>query len=284
MDRQKIVAFFTWLILCCILLLSACKKEDNTYQGYVDSKMRFISSNFTGLLTKLYVIEGNTVKKGDPLFKLEPFPEQWNIDQNLAKITIAKAQIEAFTIKASTAEDKYIRRQKLKTSNFADQEELDSTKADFAIAKEQLNEAKANLTLYQAQLDESQWSLGKKDILSNMDATVFDVFYYENEIVPAERPVLSLLSPEDIKIIFFVSETEISRLRMGQSINIFCDGCNKSYQAKISYISTKSEFTPPVIYSEQTRDKLVFLIEARSDLETSKVLHPGQPVTIKLGQ
>lgn len=282
MNIRRYGILLTFIII--FLIAAGCSKKSSYYQGYIDSKLRFISSNFPGLLIKLDVIEGTEVKKDQPLFQLEPLPEKWSIDEALSKIVIAKAQIEAFTIREATAEQKYQRRVKLKVSNFTDQEELDATSAELAIAKEQLNEAKANLAIYEYQLYEAQWSLTKKQVKATVDATVYDVFYYENEIVPAERPVLSLLVPEDIKVIFFVPEKEVSKIRLGQTISVSCDGCKKQYEAKISFISAKSEFTPPVIYSEEIRDKLVFLVEARSDLATNKELHPGQPVTVKLRQ
>jgi HlyD family secretion protein len=277
---MKWYSLFFIIVIGC--MLSSCHRETDYYQGYVDSKLRFISTNFSGLLLKLNVREGDTVKNGQKLFVLEPFPEQWHVDETLAKIASANAQIEAFGIKVDTVQKKDIRRKTLKLSNFSNQEEVETTDAELAVAREELNEAKSNLDMYKAQLLEAKWSQAKKSVSSNIDAIVFDVYYYAEELVPAERPVLSLLSPEDIKIIFFVPEKNISQLKIGQKVLISCDGCEHSFYAKISYISPKPEFTPPVIFSETTRSKLVFLIEARSDLETNKKLHPGQPVSIFL--
>jgi HlyD family secretion protein len=226
------------------------------------------------------VREGDVVTKGQELFILEPAPEQWHINEILAKIASTNAQIEAFAIRADTVQKKDNRRKSLKMSDFSNQEEVETTDAELAIAKEELNEAKSNLDMYRAQLLEAKWSEGKKTISANIDARVFDIYYYVEELVPAERPILSLLTPEDIKIIFFVPEKKISQIQLGQKITVSCDGCPQSYSAKISYISAKPEFTPPIIFSEETRDKLVFLIEARSDLATSKKLHPGQPVSV----
>jgi HlyD family secretion protein len=51
----------------------------------------------------------------------------------------------------------------------------------------------------------------------------------------------------------------------------------------VSYISPHAEYTPPVIYSQESRSKLVFMIEAVFDPGTSVNLHPGQPVDVHLG-
>jgi HlyD family secretion protein len=49
----------------------------------------------------------------------------------------------------------------------------------------------------------------------------------------------------------------------------------------VRYISPQAEFTPPVIYSEQTQAKLVFMAEAWADANPER-LHPGQPVLVRL--
>ncbi len=281
MIRKHLVAVRI-IMLCICFLITSCSEQNDSYQGYVDSKLRFISSNFSGLLVKLDVLEGDYVKKGQQLFVLEQYPEKWQVDESLAKLNSAKSDVTQYEIKVADSQKKYQRRVELRNRKVGSQEDVDQAQADLALATEQLNAAKQSLIEYQAQLDESNWSVGKKTVNSNLDAIVEDVFYYQDEIVPATRPVLSLLAPEDIKIIMFVPETEISALKLGQMVFVTCDGCQKEYQAKISYISPTPEFTPPTIYSEQTRGKLTFLVEARSDLETNKQLHPGQPITVHL--
>jgi HlyD family secretion protein len=61
---------------------------------------------------------------------------------------------------------------------------------------------------------------------------------------------------------------------------VSCDGCEKGLTAKVSFIARSAEFTPPVIYSQEERAKLVFLIEARP--EHPEKFRVGQPVTVTL--
>ena len=90
-----------------------------------------------------------------------------------------------------------------------------------------------------------------------------DTLYSEGEWVAAGNPVVSLLPPGNLKLRFFVPETAVGALKLGQAVRAACDGCSAPIAAKISYISRQAEFTPPVIYSREQRAKLVFLIEAR---------------------
>jgi HlyD family secretion protein len=61
------------------------------------------------------------------------------------------------------------------------------------------------------------------------------------------------------------------------------DGVNERYVGTVSYISPHAEYTPPVIYSRESRSKLVLMIEAVFDPSHSSELHPGQPVDVFLG-
>jgi HlyD family secretion protein len=87
---------------------------------------------------------------------------------------------------------------------------------------------------------------------------------------------VSLLPPENIKIRFFVPEPVLANIRVGQQVSIACDACPGDLTGTVSFISPQAEFTPPVIYSRESRAKLVFLVEAKPGKPS--VLHPGQPV------
>jgi len=62
-------------------------------------------------------------------------------------------------------------------------------------------------------------------------------------------------------------EAEIGAVVPGQLVTIHCDGCGTPIAARITRIATQAEYTPPVIYSRETRTKLVYMIEARTTPE-----------------
>ena len=99
-------------------------------------------------------------------------------------------------------------------------------------------------------------------------------------MVPAGRPVLSILPPGNIKVRFFVGEAMLPKIALGDSIEVTCDGCRAGITAKVSFIARAAEYTPPVIYSLEERNKLVFMVEARTD--TPDGLRVGQPVSVAL--
>ena len=126
----------------------------------------------------------------------------------------------------------------------------------------------------------ARWRLDQRHVVAPAGGRVADVMARPGETMAAGGPVVSLLPPENIFVRFFVPEAQLSRLHLGQAVGLTCDGCAPGLTASISFISPQAEYTPPVIYSEQSRAKLVYLIEARPPGEQAGGLNPGQPVLV----
>ena len=99
-------------------------------------------------------------------------------------------------------------------------------------------------------------------------------------MVPERRPVLSIMPPGNMKIRFFVPEAELPKLAIGDEVKVTCDNCSADLTAKIYFIATTAEYTPPVIYSLDERNKLVYLIQARPSRPDA--LRVGQPISVYL--
>ena len=147
----------------------------------------------------------------------------------------------------------------------------------------QIKSAEASVEIAQSSLDQAAWMLGQTIVRAPEDGFVFDNLYWPGEEVPAVTPVITLLSPDHIKVIFYIPEPWLASLTMGENINFTADGLNQIGHAKISYISPSAEYTPPVIYSRDRQDQLVYRIEANfSEPKDALVWHPGQPVTVTI--
>ena len=96
-------------------------------------------------------------------------------------------------------------------------------------------------------------------------------------MVPAQRPVLSIMPPGNMKLRFFVPEADLPKLAVGDEVRVTCDNCAADLTAKIYFIATAAEYTPPVIYSLEERSKLVYLIQARPNRPDA--LRVGQPIS-----
>jgi HlyD family secretion protein len=267
----------TWISLSFILkitilftsinFLTACDWNENArYIGYVEGELTYMSSVVSGPLYQLLIHRGQEVKKGDILFHLDPEPEQSNVLASQANIANLQAQVDFYSLQLK-------RQQSLFRGNATSKMELERAQSNYDSYAQQLAQSKA-------QLIQTQWVLDKKTIKSPFDGRVVETYYLEAENLAALRPVLSLLSPSNIRAVFFLPEEKMSALKIGQKVFINCDGCPQNTKAEISYISPEAQYTPPLIYSKDTRGKLVFLVRANFPEEIAKKFHPGQPISV----
>lgn len=312
------IQLFIILIVSCFLL--ACQRSTETVQGYVEGYFTYLSSNSEGFLQSLDVYRGDQVKNGQTLFILENQPEAYEVKQaeeklrqaqfdlkNLEKgqrYTILKGieeQIRQAEADLELARVTFYRNQQLVKTSAVSKAQYDQAKSDFDRANAKFKELMANLneaklgartdviasaeaTVAAAitQANIAQWYLVKKSITAPAAGTIFDTFYRQGELVAAGRPIVSMLIPKDIRVIFYIPEPELSKISLGNVVNVSCDGCSKTFTGKISYISSQAEYTPPFIFSEKERKKFVYRIEAKFSDADAKLLHPGQPVDVVL--
>jgi len=133
-----------------------------------------------------------------------------------------------------------------------------------------------------AALRQVQWKLQQKQMAAPRSGLVFDTLYRQGEYVNVGSPVVQLLPPENIEVRFFVPETLVGSLKLGQAATVHCDGCGSAVPATITFISNQVEYTPPVIYSNENRSKLVMMIIAKPPADKASLLHPGQPLEVTL--
>jgi len=243
--------------LLAVLLLAAAlggcnDKRDPGFQGWVEADMIFVSPDEFGRVTKLNVREGDEVKAGDPLYSVDDDMQQADLNQN--KATLANAQ------------QTYDRAASLKGTGAGTQATLDSAISALRVAE--------------ARVVTSETRLARRKGFAPVAGTIQQIYFREGEMVQAQRPVLSIMPPGNMKIRFFVPESELPKLAIGDEVRVSCDNCSADLTAKIYFIATSAEYTPPVIYSLDERNKLVYLIQARP--ARPDALRVGQPISVYL--
>ncbi len=236
-----------------LALLAGCgQPREPTYQGWVEADLIFVAPDEAGRVEKEPVREGDHVEIGAPLFALDT-------DLQVADLQVQQAALE-------NAQQAYTRAQALLKTASGTQKAVE--------------DAEAALRTAQARVNSSQTRLARRKVASPVSGSVEQVYFRVGEMVPAGKPVLALLPPGNLKLRFFVNEAVLPRIKLGDSVQVQCDGCAPNLSARVSFISRSSEFTPPVIYSLEERSKLVFMIEARPDHPEG--LRVGQPVSVAL--
>ena len=301
-------------------LVAGCSEPPRaTLQGYVEGEFVRIAAPYAGALETLAVQRGQQVAAGDPLFSLQNENEAAarreagerlaNARAQLANLEKARrpseidavvaqlAQAEA-AVRLSTAELK--RTEALVADNFVSRARLDEARsaverdrarvqqlqaelrtARLGAREDEVKAARATVAAAQAAVEQAQWRLAQKSVRAPVAGVVADTLYVRGDWVAAGAPVVSVLPPANVKVRFFVAEEQLGRVAVGQQAHVRCDGCTAPVVATVSYVAPQAEFTPPVIYSRDSRHKLVYLVEARPDPPSAR-LHPGQPVDVEL--
>jgi HlyD family secretion protein len=219
------------------------------------------------------------------------------------EIQSAQAQLDQAQAALALAEQELARQEKLATGpGGAARQDLDRARstrdqdsrrvaqlqADLQTAQtgsrdDQIAAAAAAVRALQAALDRADWDLSQKSQAAPAAGLIFDTLYRPGEWVAAGRPVVALLPPENVKVRAFVAEASVGAIHLGDPVSITMDGVPQPQAGKVSFISPQAEYTPPVIYSEESRGKLVFMVEAVFDAAIAANLHPGQPVDVLFG-
>ena len=308
-------------IVALALVLAGCgNSAPPALQGYVEGEYVRVAAPFAGTLVRLDAQRGQDVAAGAPLFALEAESEdaarreaeerekraQAQVDdlkrgKRPTEIEAVRAQLEQARVMSANSEREYQRQLELVSKGFVSQQRADEARtardadrrkveqvaAELETVRsgsrpDEIRAAEAEAAAARESLKQADWKLRQKSVAATVAGTVTDTLFVRGEWVPAGAPVVSMLPPANVKVRFFVPEPKLGGVKLGQKVTLACDGCPATIPATVSFIAPQAEFTPPVIYSRDSRAKLVFLVEAKPEPADAAKLHPGQPVDVTL--
>lgn len=309
-----------WTLVLALAVMACSAPQDAALQGYAEGEFVRIGVPFAGTLVKLDVQRGSQVRAGAPLFALEAENESAARREAGNRLERAQAQLENLqkgrrptevdAVRAQLAQAQAAaaltatelkRQEELVSKGFVSQQRLDEARTAVARDRARLKELEAQLATVQlaarpdeiraaqaeasaakASLEQAQWRLQQRTAVATVAGDVTDILFVRGEWVGAGQPVVVLLPPENVKARFYVPEPLLATVKVGQAVDLRCDGCTEPIRAAVTWISPQAEFTPPVIYSKESRAKLLYLVEARPAAGDAVRLKPGQPLDVTL--
>ena len=302
-----------------LVVIAGCERPDpKSWQGYVEVEYTYVAALEAGRITTLNVERGDRVEPGQLLFALENDSERAARNQAASELAqaesdladlqkgdrpedlaIIQAQLDKARASLALSVPRLQRREKMVKGSIVGEEELDQAKSEILSDRGNIAEYEARLAearlparkdkiasaeklveARKAALGDAEWRLSRREEKAPAAGRVEDVFFRVGETASAGQGIVSLLTPDRIKLRFFVPEPELATIAVGQKIAVTCDSCAPNLTATITFIAHAAEFTPPVIYSLTRREKLVFLVEAKPD-NLSQPWHPGLPIDVR---
>lgn len=310
------------ILLISTVSLPGCRfTEDVGFQGYVEGEYLYLAAPQAGYLKTLDQPRGSRVASGQRVFSLTADPDDWSLAEAEARVDAARyklrnlkeprrppeiAALEADQHAAEAAlklaQIQLQQQESLFRQRFVPQAKVDEARSARDQAAAQVEAAKQRIATYQVTLGreaelggaeaeleaasalaaQKRWILDHKTLTAPTEGEIVDTYYRPGEWVPAGAAVASLLPDHRRRVRFFVPETVVATVRSGDTISATCDGCASPILARIDFIAARAEYTPPVIYSRGTREKLVFRVEAAPLPDQATHLHPGLPVDVSL--
>jgi HlyD family secretion protein len=306
-------------VVLFIFALGGCSKTDSSthkFYGNVDVRTVSLAFRVSGRLQSVNFDEGQKVKKGQLIAKLDDAPYIEYLKQIDAQISMQKAKIaklkkgyrkeevqkaEAKLLQSKVERDRlkkdYMRSKKLYEKDAISEQEFDNVKAaydssqaSYLYAKSSLEmfkngyeaedilSAEASLDALMAQRNLHKINLDDTHLISPTDGTIITKVYEPGSIVNPSQYIVEMAKDDEYWVRSYISEKYLGKIKVGQKAQIFTDN-KKAYEGRVSFISPIAEFTPKTVQTEELRTDLVYRF--RIVLEHfDDSIKQGMPVTI----
>lgn len=309
--RTLIIALIFGLAVCTLLtwvMLGRRSDEPPVFTGYVVTQNLYMSAPVAGVIDSVGVARGQRIEAGAPLFHIDPTSLGARVDQAAAQVDQGQAQLAADAAALNKARAdlaaaevevgrtgsdlaRLLAAEHEKAGSVAGQQidqaraaatraqrQRDAARTDVTAAAARITASRAGVQGSQAGVVDARRQVSQLSPVAPVAARVEDVMYQAGEWVAANAPIISLVPDDQVKVRFYVPESMVNAYPPGTVVAIGCDGCASGMTARVSYVASRPEYTPPIIYSLATRDKLVFLVEAAPS--APRALTPGQPIDV----
>lgn len=286
------------LIVVSSSLLFSCKNNDDKADGYgnFEATEITISAENNGKLLQFCIVEGQTLLKGDQVGFIDTIPlnfkkEQLQISKSiiLAKSKGVLSQIKVLNAQLQTVKKDKIRIQNLIKDKAATSKQLDDVSGQINVIEQQINSIESQnapvvneLKNVDVQLRQVEDLVLKSKIVNPIKGTVLVKYMEENEIAAYGKPLYKIADLNNLALRVYISENQISQLKIGQTVTIKIDAKNsmKSYKGTVSWISSEAEFTPKIIQTKEERVALVYAVKV--NVKNDGSLKIGMPAEMWL--
>ena len=266
------------------LVLNACGRKERQYDatGVFEATETTVYAEQTGALLTFNVEEGDTVGRNREVGLIDTTQLWLKMKQAEAMKSVYQSQ------KPEQEKQIAVTRQQLAKAK-QDQQRYKELVADGAAPGKMLDDANSQVEVLQRQLDAQLSSLRvntnaldkqmdatdvqaeqlrdqirKCHILVPAKGTVIEKYVERGEFVSAGKPLFKMADTENMFIRAYVTSAQLENIKTGQKATVFADygnGGKKEYEGRVTWISSRSEFTPKTILTDDERADLVYAVK-----------------------
>lgn len=280
-DKRKIIipVIMILIIVAYFIIKNNGRKNPNEISGSgtIEVTEVDISAKLMGRIEKINFDEGDIVKKGNLLFVLNHDELNDQLKQFEAGLNASKEQIEQIEVQLKNSKDNLIRAKDLFRSGSYSQQQLDAAETQYKMLSAQFNSAKQLNNQASAQLDYIKTQIGNAYIYSPISGVILKKNSEAGEIISPGMAILTIgdLSKPWLKI--YISETDLGKIKLNDEVAVKVDSFpDRSFEGRVVYISSQSEFTPKNIQTKDERTRLVYAVKINLQ-NKEQFLKPGMP-------
>jgi membrane fusion protein (multidrug efflux system) len=216
-----------------------------------------ISTEVEGIIKKRFVDEGDQVKRGDVLIKIDDEKFRLQVEETEASLREAEATLK-------NAKGSLSRMEQLLSEKVVDQQRYDDTFTKFHLGKAMVENVRAKLKRYQRSLNDTE-------IVAPLDGVVSERMGSEGEYVKVGAELLKVVEINPLKLTFTLPEKFSGQVRMGQTVEVKA----KAFPGEV--------FTGSVYFISPTVNLATRTLEVKAKVENKDYrLKPGFFVDVKL--
>lgn len=271
-------------IAIAAMLLSSCnkKEKESSATGIFETTETTISAEQSGKLVLFNISEGQELSKGQEVGLVDTVPLMLRIKQVGATRQVYGAQrpdvstqIAALQQQLNKARIEYKRFSELVADGAAPRKQMDDAKSQVQVLEKQIEAQRSALNSQVNTIQSQQRAtdterallldqIAKCHIKAPQNGTVLEKYVEEGEVIAAGRPLFKMADIKNMFLRAYVTSTQLANIKVGQQVTVstdYGDGQGKTYPGTITWISSKSEFTPKTILTDDERADLVYAMK-----------------------
>ncbi len=269
------------IIIIASILIISCTKDNDRADGYgnFEATEITVSSESNGKIEFLNLEEGAVLEAQDQVGLIDTMQLYYSKQQLLASKNTVSSKSENVLSQRSVLNEQYksaqIEKNRVRSmfdENAATKRQVDEVDGRVKVIEAQMRSVGtqnapivSDLKSIDVQIEKINDQIAKSKITNPIKGTVLTKYAEAGEITAFGKPLYKIADMSEMTLRVYVSETQLSNIKIGQEVTVKIDGVEemKTFKGTISWIASQAEFTPKIIQTKEERVNLVYAVKVK---------------------